>query len=198
VDKSTTDISAWQTLSIVRRVLESRIYSFSFSMIEHSAVTMSLWLDQALPTPVDGEFTLDLSSSGDQVERAVLLRIRDGERLETWYASRCVLSEGGDVEYNKSDAVPLPVTLTALDDSGSSGSFTLLDSAEVAVLAATGAVAGLPGYFTPLGATLPDDLADLQSSGVAPTPNTDWGDDYVLLADDSSATWDGDSWIVTP
>lgn len=65
----------------------------------------------------------------------------------------------------------------------------------------TGVTAGTPGAFTPTGATLPANLAALTSDpvvGVGGTsaPTTAWTvGQYVLLADASSAYWDGSAWV---
>jgi hypothetical protein len=60
-------------------------------------------------------------------------------------------------------------------------------------VAATGAVAGSPGYYTPTGATVPADLAAL--TGVVASPSTGWGaGQYVITADMLAANWNGSAW----
>lgn len=58
---------------------------------------------------------------------------------------------------------------------------------------ATGATAGEPGEYTPQYSALPADLAALAT--VTADPETAWTEgQYVNLADESTAHWDGDSW----
>jgi hypothetical protein len=60
-------------------------------------------------------------------------------------------------------------------------------------VAATGATAGAPGYFTPTGASSPANLAAL--TGVTASPNTAWTTgQYVITADLLAAHWSGTAW----
>lgn len=59
---------------------------------------------------------------------------------------------------------------------------------------ATGATAGKPGSFTPAGAARPANLASL--SGITPSPSTAWTTGQrVVLADNSTASWNGTAWV---
>jgi len=65
------------------------------------------------------------------------------------------------------------------------------------VVQPAGATAGDPGFFTPPGASAPANLAALLAidPDVTATPSTAWEDDqYVLLGDNSRATWTGTAW----
>jgi hypothetical protein len=60
-------------------------------------------------------------------------------------------------------------------------------------VAATGATAGQPGYYSPSGASVPANLAAL--AGVTATPATAWATGtYVLTADLLGAHWSGTAW----
>jgi hypothetical protein len=62
------------------------------------------------------------------------------------------------------------------------------------VLVATGATAGLPGSFTPAGATPPFALANL--TGLTANPATNWTvGQHVELGDGSDANWNGTAWV---
>jgi hypothetical protein len=64
-------------------------------------------------------------------------------------------------------------------------------------VAATGAVAGAPGYFTPSGASAPANLAALTSGGVVANPASAWTTgQYVLTADHQAAHWSGSAWVI--
>jgi hypothetical protein len=61
--------------------------------------------------------------------------------------------------------------------------------------AATGATAGIPGWWTPTGANPPADLAALQASAVVASPATAWTvGQYVILVNRTKAYWDGAAW----
>jgi hypothetical protein len=60
---------------------------------------------------------------------------------------------------------------------------------------ATGAAAGSPGTFTPADGYPPFTLADLVANPLTATPTTAWtASQYVVLGDNSRATWDGTTW----
>lgn len=61
-------------------------------------------------------------------------------------------------------------------------------------VAATGATAGTPGYFTPSGATTPANLAALAGLTASPASNWTTGQ-YVITADLLSANWNGTTWV---
>jgi hypothetical protein len=61
-------------------------------------------------------------------------------------------------------------------------------------VAATGATAGMPGYFTPAGANPPADVAAL--AAVVATPAAAWATgQYVITSDLLGAHWDGAAWV---
>jgi hypothetical protein len=60
-------------------------------------------------------------------------------------------------------------------------------------VAAVGATAGIPGYYTPSGATVPANLAAL--TGITASPATAWTTgQYVITADLLAAHWTGSAW----
>jgi len=122
-DISTEDITAWQTQGVLRRVLNSRVFSLAFSMIEVNPSSMALWFDADVPAENLGTFSIDLSSTGSQHERAALLQVRDGDTMTRYWFPRAVLTEAGDVAHEKGTPTGYPVTLTALDVDGSPGVF---------------------------------------------------------------------------
>ena len=69
-----------------------------------------------------------------------------------------------------------------------------------AAVAATGATAGTPGSFTPAGATVPADLAALQSASpaVVASPNTAWTTGQSVNLGTGSAHWSGSAYVAGP
>lgn len=58
---------------------------------------------------------------------------------------------------------------------------------------ATGAVAGSPGTFTPVGSTPPADFAGM--AGLSAVPATAWTTgQYVVAGDASESFWNGTAW----
>lgn len=62
--------------------------------------------------------------------------------------------------------------------------------------AATGASAGAPGTFNPTNSYAPYDLQSANDDSLGATPTTPWAsNEYILLGDNSRATWDGTAWV---
>lgn len=67
-------------------------------------------------------------------------------------------------------------------------------SKDTGAVAATGANAGAPGYFTPSGANTPANLAALTGLTAAPATNWTTGQ-YVITADKLASNWNGTTWV---
>lgn len=95
-------------------------------------------------------------------------------------------------------AIPQPFELLTGDAGAASDvaidwNCTAEPSVDSGAVPATGATAGMPGYFTPSGATVPANLAAL--AGVPATPATAWtAGQYVITADKLGAHYDGAAW----
>jgi hypothetical protein len=95
-------------------------------------------------------------------------------------------------------AIPQPFPYL-MGDAGASSeaaidwNLTAFPSVDHGAVAATGAQAGSPGYFTPSGATVPADLSAL--SGLSAAPATAWTPgQYVLTGDLTANHWSGSAW----
>jgi hypothetical protein len=67
-------------------------------------------------------------------------------------------------------------------------------SVDYGTVAAAGATAGAPGFYTPSGAAVPANLAAL--TGVTATPVAAWATgSYVITADFLAAHWSGSAWV---
>jgi hypothetical protein len=95
-------------------------------------------------------------------------------------------------------AIPQPFDLIAGDAGAASQiqidwNLTQWPAVDKGAVAATGATAGAPGYFTPSGATIPANLAAL--SGITAQPTTDWtSGQYVITADMLAAHYASGAW----
>jgi hypothetical protein len=95
-------------------------------------------------------------------------------------------------------AIPQPFELI-VGDAGAAAEVTVdwnltaPPTVDLGSVAATGAVAGAPGYYTPSGANVPANLAAL--STVTASPATAWTTgQYVITADLLAAHWTGSAW----
>jgi hypothetical protein len=95
-------------------------------------------------------------------------------------------------------AIPNPFDIMSGDAGAASQvqidwNLTTAPTVDKGAVAAAGATAGVPGYFTPTGATVPADLAAL--AGVNATPAAAWGaGQYVITGDMTGNHWDGAAW----
>ena len=107
-------------------------------------------------------------------------------------------SFGGDARADLTAQLSLPVETKPDIEFGIEGDSEIVTGGGGATpIAATGATAGLPGQFTPSGATRPANLAALQSAvpAIAANPATAWTTgQWVDLGDGADAYWDGDTW----
>jgi hypothetical protein len=106
---------------------------------------------------------------------------------------------GGDTHTDLTATAPLPILRAPDIEFGTQGVSRIVLGAgtggSTPPPAATGAVAGTPGAFTPAGSVPPTNLAALQSGSIVASPATAWTTgQYVDLGDSSDAYWDGDTW----
>jgi hypothetical protein len=96
-------------------------------------------------------------------------------------------------------AIPQPFDLLTGDAGAASQvqidwNLTQWPTVDKGVVAATGATAGAPGYFTPSGATVPANVAAL--AGITAAPASAWTTgQYVITADLLAAHWSGSAWV---
>jgi hypothetical protein len=95
-------------------------------------------------------------------------------------------------------AIPQPFDILTGDAGAASQvqidwNLTQAPAVDKGAVAATGATAGMPGYFTPSGATTPANLAAL--AGLAASPNAAWTTgQYVISGDLLANHFDGAAW----
>jgi len=62
---------------------------------------------------------------------------------------------------------------------------------------ATGATAGTPGFWTPVGSVAPETFTELSNSTIQAEPPAQWQNgQHVVLGDATQAYWDGNQWQV--
>jgi hypothetical protein len=96
-------------------------------------------------------------------------------------------------------AIPQPFDLI-IGDAGAASevqidwNLTTPPTVDMGAVAAAGATAGAPGYFTPSGASAPANMAAL--AAVTATPTTAWATgQYVITGDLLANHWSGAAWV---
>jgi hypothetical protein len=113
------DITPWQSVVPIRTVLTSRGVTVQFTMWQLNAATLALYFDVDVPTPgSDGEVEMEVRTDSPQHIYAVGIDSADADRALRIIFPRASLSDAGDMQLQRGAAVPLDVTLSALDDGG--------------------------------------------------------------------------------
>jgi hypothetical protein len=113
------DITPWQSVVPIRTVLTSRGVTLQFTMWQLNAETLSLYFDTDAAVPgEDGEIDMEVRTDTPQHIYAVGIDSADADRVLRIVFPRASLSDAGDMQLQRGAAVPLDVTLSALDDGG--------------------------------------------------------------------------------
>ena len=115
----TTDLTPWQSAVPLRSVITSRAVTLQFVLWQLNEVTLALYFDSDVPAVgTDGSIDMDIRSDAPQHLYAVGIDSADAERVFRLAFGRASLSAAGDMQLSRGAAVPLDVTLSALDDAG--------------------------------------------------------------------------------
>jgi hypothetical protein len=127
----------WQSKVPIRTVITSRGVSLQFTMWELKPETLALYFDADVPeAAADGSFHMQVRSDTPQHTYAVGIDSRD-ERVFRLSFTRAVLSTAGDMPITAGAAVPLEVTLSALDDAGQLADVLVGPAPEIEPMAAS-------------------------------------------------------------
>ena len=115
------DILPWQSRVPIRSVVTEKLITMHFIMWQVNPQTIALYFDQPQPVPVaDGSFEMDIITGQPQNILAVAVDSLDQRVMRVGF-SRASLTAAGDMKIAKGAAVPMEVTLTALDNAGVMG-----------------------------------------------------------------------------
>jgi hypothetical protein len=115
----TEDLTPWQSKVPIRSVITGRSLTLQFVMWQLNELTLGLYFDADPPTPAaDGSIDMELRSDSPSHLHAIAIDSRDGDRVFRLGFGRASLSDAGDMQITSGAAVPLDVTLSALDDAG--------------------------------------------------------------------------------
>lgn len=113
------DITPWQSITPIRSVITERGVELQFVMWELDPMTLALYFDADPPSQdSDGSISMQIRTDTPQHIYAVGIDSRDAERVLRITFPRASLSDAGDLEIQRGAAVPLDVTLSALDYGG--------------------------------------------------------------------------------
>jgi hypothetical protein len=119
VSTDSEDLTPWQSRVPIRSVITGRQLTLQFVMWQLNPRTLALYFDADPPTAgTDGSFEMELRSDAPSHLYAVAIDTRDGDRVFRVSFGRASLSDAGDMDISSGAAVPLDVTLSALDDGG--------------------------------------------------------------------------------
>ena len=114
-----TDITPWQSVSPIRSVITARGVTLQFVMWQLNEVTLAMYFDADVPAvAADGFIDMDIRTDTPQHLYAVGIDSADADRVFRLVFGRASLSSAGDMQLTRGAAVPLDVTLSALDDAG--------------------------------------------------------------------------------
>lgn len=115
----TNEIVPWQSMVPLRTVITKRAVTMQFILWQINDMTVALYFDADPPTPaVDGSFAMDVRSDQGGHLYAVGIDTADGDRAMRLVFPRANLTDAGDMQIKRGEAVPLDVKLSALDSGG--------------------------------------------------------------------------------
>jgi hypothetical protein len=114
------DLTPWQSVVPIRSVITSRGVTLQFTLWQLNAETLALYFDTDMPVEgADGSVEMNVRTDSPQHVYAVGIDARDADRVLRIVFPRASLTDSGDMQIQRGAAIPLDVTLSALDDGGS-------------------------------------------------------------------------------
>jgi len=115
---SKQDIVPWQTRTPIRSVVTERQVTLHYILWQLNQNTLAMYFDTDVPTPAaDQSLSFDVRSDSPQHLYAIGVDTKDQRGMRIIFP-KASLSDAGDMKITKGSAVPLEVTLSALDVSG--------------------------------------------------------------------------------
>lgn len=186
-----TTIGTLQNKSL-RTKYAARTETMAVTLQQFDVAGLKLYYGSNAPILSDG--SVGVPSDPTPTTCAFLAVFVDGEAHFAFYAPKAEIYRADDLSISDTESLAgLPIGIKPLAYGSNDWTYAVTPLGGAPTVA-TGATAGTPGAFTPVGALTPMDLADL--GDVTANPATAWTTgQYVVLGDSSSAHWDGDSWV---
>lgn len=182
----------------LRNSYSARTETMRVNLQQFDATGLKLFFGANMaPTNEDARFA-GVPATPQPTKAAFMAVYIDGENVFALWAPSVEILRGDDFEVSDTESfasLPLDIKPMFFIPSGSqvANKWTWSLTPLAAAPNATGAAAGAPGSFTPIGSSTPNNRALLTT--VTASPATAWtAGQYVRLGDGSEAHWDGDSW----
>lgn len=132
-DLKTTDINAWQTLEPVRIIGTELVRSFSTTLQQSNADTLSVaWGGATVVPGAAGAYTLQLPGAGSLAEWVFVFEWSDGTTAQRLVVPRGTLTTLPEVKFNRTGAVEYAIELRAVAPAGG-GDSVLIFGTDAAV-----------------------------------------------------------------
>lgn len=118
MDIDQEDIIPWQSPVPIRSIITGRTVNLEFVMWQLNARTLAMYFDTPVPEMSGDSLHMEVRSDEPQQLYAVGIDTADAERTLRIVFPRASMSDAGDMEIQRGAAVPLEVTLSALDFAG--------------------------------------------------------------------------------
>jgi hypothetical protein len=112
------ELVPWQSMVPIRTVITKRQITMKFILWQLNEVTLGLYFDQPPPTSTAGAIAMAVRTDQPQQIHALAIDSADAGRTLRIGFTRSSLSDAGDMQLKRGEAVPLECTLNALDDAG--------------------------------------------------------------------------------
>lgn len=122
-----TDITAFQSLLPVRKVVTARGFELSFVVREFSQDAVLFAFGGGSFASAGGTTTFTPPSASDAVyERSLVAEWNDGNKDYRIVINRCIVSDGVESNITRTDAVDLPLTVSVLSSDEADAGYYLL------------------------------------------------------------------------
>jgi hypothetical protein len=122
---TSNSLTPWQSVAPIRSVITGRELTMQFVMWQLNAQTLALYFDTDVPTPTGGALKMEVRTDDQPHVYAIGIDSQDGDQVFRVAFTRATLTTTNDMKITRGEAVPLDVTLTAMDDSGVLGTILL-------------------------------------------------------------------------
>lgn len=117
-DTTSEGITPWQSRTPIRTIITERTQTVQFVLWQLNQDTLGLYFGAEVPAGDSNEYSFDVRSDDPSRIYAIAVDAKDGDSIFRVGYTRATLDSVGDLQLQKGAAVPLDVTLSALDDAG--------------------------------------------------------------------------------
>lgn len=181
----------------LRTKYSSRTETMTFTLQQFDTAALKLYYGANAPDLPNG--LVGVPADPVPTQAAFLVVFVDGDNHFAFYAPRAEIYRSDDLALSDTESLAgLPIGVKPMTYSTNNYTYAVTPLGGSGALAET-AVAGIPGYFEPIGSVAPLDLTALRASDIVASPTTAWATgQYVSLGNGAQAHWDGAAWVAGP